>query len=58
MDRKELKMRLAAIGWTKVDFAAALGISRLTIYQWEVVPRYAEAYLELMERLSKLEKRT
>jgi len=57
VDRRELKMRLAAIGMSKVEFAQRLGVSKFTLYQWEQTPQYAVAVLELLERLNKLERK-
>lgn len=57
MDRKELTYRLSVLGMKKKDFAERLGMAPDTLYQWEVVPQYAVALLEALEKVAKLERK-
>lgn len=51
----DLKMRLAAIGLNKRDFASKLGVSLDTAYRWgQSPPKYVMAYLEALEELRAL----
>lgn len=44
--------RLQLVGLSKAGLARTLGLDRATISRWgETPPRYALAYLELLERL-------
>lgn len=49
MDRVELTFRLRQLGMKKPAFAARLGMASDTVYQWDQVPQYAVAVVELLE---------
>ena len=57
MNRTDLTYRLRQMGMKKPEFAAKLGLSVETVYQWAEVPRYAVALLEALEKVEKLERK-
>ncbi len=42
------------LGWTKAEFSRRLGLHQNTVYDWEEVPQYAVAYLELRVGIERL----
>lgn len=54
MNRTDLTYRLRQVGLKKPQFAEMLGMSPETVYQWDEVPQYAVALVELLEEIARL----
>ena len=49
MDKAEFKSRLKEIGYSYGKFCAEHGIERRTVYDWKVVPKWAEYWIRWRE---------
>ena len=48
MDKAEFKSRLKEIGYSYGNFCAEHGIERRTVYDWKVVPKWAEYWIRMV----------
>lgn len=48
MDKAEFKSRLKEIGYSYGKFCAEHGIERRTVYDWKVVPKWAEYWIRMV----------
>jgi DNA-binding Xre family transcriptional regulator len=51
MERSEMEEYLDRLGWSKTDLSRRIGVDRVTVSRWRVVPGPVEAYLKLYDRV-------